>query len=482
MSRPVYARRIAAIVLLLLLIWASRQINITAFPPFLDEGVFLRFAEDQAAISPLSHAQEGRLFNLWLYSLFSSYTGGTFWLARTVTLLLLLPGFAAVIGAARQAAGWTGAALTGLLLLFSPYHQFFDRLAMADSLAAGGAILAVYFAYRLKQRVYLWDAALCGGALFLALGFKVTALPYYGIPLAAALTLGRQFHWRARLRWLGVALGVCLVLTAALALGLRTFEYDYFFLFQHHNAASSTGLGERLLSNALIMLDTARGFLGLPVVILAGLATLSLIWRREYFLPLVLLAPALALSASAKQSTRFYETPMTLLLLSVAIGLAHVTEKRSFAFRLGVLAGVLAWGLTLWLPFTLTVNADPANLTLFALTYNEYAASDASGFGLEEVREQLLEAEAETVYGLLANCQGLRYTSLPDYTVECPRVNPNGDDIPALAALLGENRRPGAYAVLEDSPYVPETAPGTLLAIIEDPSGRPALAVYDLAP
>lgn len=458
-----------------------RQVNIAAFPPFLDEGVFMRFAEDQATISPLIHAEEGRLFTLWWYRVFSPFAAGGFWLARTITLLLILPGTAAVIATGRLAAGRYGAALTGLLLLFSTYHHFFNRLAMADSLAASGVAVSVYFAYRLRHRASLWDAALCGGALFVALGFKVTILPYFGVPVAAVLALGWQHPARQRIRWLGVGLGVCLGLTGLFALGLRLFGYNYFFLYQYHTA-STAALLPRIAANAAIMLDTARGYLGLPLVILGALATATLLIRRQFFLPIVLIAPALALSASSKQSTRFYETPVVLLLLITAVALAHLAAARSRAFRAGMTVALILWGAATWLPFSLQTAADPASMPLYRLTRNEYVEGDASGFGLAEAQAILHGLQPDTVYGLLANCQGLRYLSLHDFAVECPRVNPNGEDIPALAALLADNRRPGAFAVVEESPYIPDRAPGTLLAVIEDASGRPTLSIYDLAP
>ncbi len=83
---------------------------------------------------------------------------------------------------------------------------------------------------------------------------------------------------------------------------------------------------------------------------------------------------------------------------------------------------------------------------------------------------------------ILANCSSLRYLTLNRLPIECPRLNPTGEDIPALAALLEASRAPGTLAVLEDLPYAPTQAPGTIAAVIDDPSGRPRLTVYDLSP
>jgi len=477
-------RRIAALAALLTLaLWAARLAALDAFPPFVDEGVHLRFAEEQRTISPLIYAGEGRLLTTWLYALIQPDRAGGFWLARAVTLLALLPGFAAVIGSARLAAGERGALFAGLLLLFSPYHHFFDRMAMADALAASTVAVGLYFASRLARRAAAGDAALSGLALFAALGFKVTALPYYGIPLAAALTLGRgRLTGRARVRWLLAAYGTLLGLTAAFGLGLRALGYDYFGLLGHHNPDPLAGLLPKLAANLRLMTGTAVAFLGPVMVVFCGLGLVYLLVRREFFLPLCLVAPAILIALSTRQSTRFYEAPVTILLLIGAVSLAGLIRGRSRSMAMVIAAGIIAWGLIVWLPFAITAARMPDRLPLPPATYGEYVGGDGSGFGLAETRWALLARGATRVIGVLANCQGLRYLSLADFPVECPRVNPNGEDIPALEALMEANREPGVFVVLEDLPYAPDHAPGVISATIRHDSGRPRLTIYALDP
>jgi hypothetical protein len=96
--------------------------------------------------------------------------------------------------------------------------------------------LALYFAYRLARRVSLTDAILTGVTLFLAIGAKISALPYLSIPLIAALTLRSPGgNWRKQLKWLLVALVVEGTLTLAF-LGLLIWSgYDPFFYLAPSN-------------------------------------------------------------------------------------------------------------------------------------------------------------------------------------------------------------------------------------------------------
>jgi 4-amino-4-deoxy-L-arabinose transferase-like glycosyltransferase len=177
--------------------WLTQLPTISEFPPFLDESVHVYFGEMSRQTSPLAFADEGRLFTTWWYMLFQPHQAATLWIVRAAAVLIALVSTAAAIGVGRLAAGVWGGVTAGLLYLFSAYHLFFERLALADSLSGAAVSVGLYFAYRLSRRVHLIDALLTGVAIFIAIGFKVSALPYLGIPVAAALTLrpkGRS--WR----------------------------------------------------------------------------------------------------------------------------------------------------------------------------------------------------------------------------------------------------------------------------------------------
>ncbi len=472
-------RRLVMGVALLLGLWLVRLPGSGAFPPFIDEGVHIWFGERSLQTSLLVYAAEGRLFTIWWLLLFQPHLAASLWVARAAVVLAVMPGAAAVLATGRLGGGGWGMICAGLLYLLSAYHHFYDRLALADPLASAGVMLAVYFAYRLSRRAVAADAALTGISLFLAVGAKVSALPYLVVPVLAALTL-RPPHaaLRDRLRWLAVALGVAVGLTGAFALGLGLLGYNPFVLIGVHNPHAAADLLTRTLTNAAEITGVLAVYTGAVVFALLVLAVIGLMRRvRTAYLGLCCVLPALVLLVSERQSTRFYLPLMTLLLLCGALALAQLTSQRR---GLRVLALVLigVWGGLQWLPFTRTADYT----MLPARDYAEYVASDASGFGLNAARQTLRDAGARRVIGLLANCQGLRYLALPDFPVECPRVNPNGEDIPHHRELLEQNRAAGTFVVLEAIPYVPDSAPGRQMAVISRPGGGPALTLYDLAP
>jgi hypothetical protein len=475
---------------LLLCIWLTRLIAIDRFPPFIDETIHIRLAEDGAHISPLIRADLGRAFTGWWHLLFQSYAAGTLWVARVATTLAVLVGIAAVMGIAKLAAGEWGMGLAGLLYGSSSYHFFFERLALSDPLSSAAVCAALYFAYRLAKRVNDWDAALTGGLLFLAFGAKVSVIPYYGIPMAAALALRpKNRRWRSQMRWLAIALLTMIAPTILFVIGLRLVGHDLltnsFSLAASNRQALDMGALlsiPRIAQNVLMTVGVFAAYWGIAAFALLMLAVCVLLVRRKDFLPLCLLAPALAMWTSLPQETRYWIPAGAILLLCGAVVLAEAAARWGRWLQLACLVGIVAWGGLQWLPFAVTAGQDPANLPLPAVDYAQYVASDAAGFGLLEVRDYLRGLEVRQVIGVLSNCDGLRYLAQKDFTVTCPRVNPNGQDIPALTRLMAQSRAKGVYVVLEDSPYTPKTAPGSLLITLHRPGGKASLSIYDLAP
>lgn len=168
---------------------------------------------------------------------------------------------------------------------------------------------------------------------------------------------------------------------------------------------------------------------------------------------------------------------MTLFMLCGAVLLGDLLERER-NFRLPIFAFILIWALTLWLPFAWTAARSPISLQLTESDYAEYINSAASGFGLSELIAVLTPRQPAHVIGVLANCVSLR--ELASFPVECPRVNPNGEDIQTISQLLATSREANTYAVLEALAYAPTSAPGTPIAVID--VRQPHLTIYDLAP
>src|SRR5690242_2029182 len=162
---------------LMLVIWLTRLMGIALFPPFIDEMVHVHGSEQGYSISPLMNANLGRQGTIWWMMMFQAHLGSPIWISRVVTVLALMPGIAALMATGRLFAGYWGAALAGLLFLFSNYHMFFGRLALADPIAGSAGLVAIYFAARLKWRRSLLDALMVGILLAVGMVAKINVAP-----------------------------------------------------------------------------------------------------------------------------------------------------------------------------------------------------------------------------------------------------------------------------------------------------------------
>jgi hypothetical protein len=483
--------RILWISLILMLVWwAVYLLSIDHFPPFIDELIHIHGGEQAATEGLLTNANLGRQFTIWWMMLFQPHLGGPIWIGRVAALLITSLSVAAVISIGRLTAGVWGAALAGLFYALSSYNYFFGRMALADPIAGAAVLLAVYFCYRLTRRFDLRDAFIVGIMLFLALGAKISTLPYLGVPIAAALTLrpvGRP--WRKQIQWGLTAFFTGAVLISIFIVVLRFFGEDFFsnsfsYALTNRGATSLSTLLDpsRILTNIQFTLDIFAGYFGVFVTILAFIAVIILVLRRQFFLPLCLLAPLTITWTNRIQESRFLYIAGALLLLCLAVVLAQLIASQRRSIKLAVLGLIAIWGLLQWLPFARTAALDPAGLPLPVEDFKQYIWADASGFGLQEIRELLRPHRPVRVIGLLSNCQALRYLALADFPVECPNLNPSGENMDELSQLMNQGRATGVFVVLENLGYVPTTAPGTLLTTIQRPGDGAALSVYDLSP
>ncbi len=475
---------------LLMLIWLTRLIGIDHFPAFIDEMIHIYGSELGYTVSPLINADLGRQGTIWWMMLFQAHLGDPVWVARVVTVLAFMPGVAALMAVARMTAGQWAAVFAGLLYLFSNYHMFFGRLALADPIAGSAVIVAIYFAARLARRRSLIDAAMVGLLLAVAVVAKINTAPFLGVPVAAALCLHpqRKVNVRGQVTWLAVALGIAIGLIAAFIIMLRLFGYDFVtnsvtYALTNRGAESlnNTVDVQRIVGNMIGMAGLVGGYLGTVVVALLLLACVVMAARRRFFILLCLFAPALTLWVSLIQESRFLVVPVALLLLCGAVVLGWLVNKGSRSIQAAALVVVGIWGAVQWLPFTAANINTPYSIPLPPADVAQYVESDAAGTGYSEAYAFLSDYSVREVIGLVSNCQTFRYKAIRHYPVDCPRLNPNGSNIPALIELINQKRANDVFVLLQDIPYVPHDIPGTLLTVIERPGGGPTLSIYQLA-
>jgi hypothetical protein len=455
-----------------------------AFPPFIDEGVHIQFVNDLAQVSPLQHITEGRQFTLWWYFWFRPDLGAGIWVIRTATILALLPGLAAGLALGKQYAGINGAILTGAALLFSTYHWFFDRLALADCVAGSAVLVALYFGARLRMRAHWLDAIAMGLALFLAIGLKLSTLPFVVLPILAGLVnwpTGRS--WKLQARWVAYSLGTVGALLAAYALVARLARQNIFALLFVHNAAPTTeSIFSKIGTHVAQSLSLLAAYIGPVGLLLAVAALVILVWKRQWYPLLCLFAPLLVLWINASQFSRFFYVPMALVQICIALAAGLLLRTFPRLIQTAGLVVLLSYGLLIAVPFLITGVTQPADLPLNSSDIQEYIRSDASGFALQETATTLTNLGATEAIGLLSNCYNMQLMLVDKVNLTCPQLTPSGSNLEALAQLLKDNQRQGMYVVLEPLPYTPATVPGQLIQTVARPAGGSVLYLYDLKP
>ncbi len=489
---------------LLLVIWLTRLIGIDHFPPFIDEMIHVHGSELGYTVSPLVNADLGRQGTIWWMMLFQAHLGSPVWIARVATVLALLPGIAALMAIARLAVGYWGAVLAGLLFMFSNYHMFFGRLALADPIAGSAVLVAIYFAARLSKRRNLFDAVMVGILLTVGVVAKINVAPFLGVPIAAVLCLhpkNARFNHRdteniekfgdkirGQVIWLVVALGTAAILIGGFVVGLHIFGYDFVtnsvsYALTNRENASITAMvdSNRIITSVQTTINLLSGYLGVVTVLLLVVAQAVLIIRRQFYVVLCLFGPMIAIWASLIQESRFLVVPVALLLLGGAIVLAGFIRNRGRVVQVVALAIIAVWAVVQWLPFAAAGVNQPNKLPLPAVDVAQYINSDAAGTGYPEARAFLAAYDVREVIGLVSNCQAFRYLTMSNYKVDCPTLNPNGSSIPGLVELMNQKRGADVFVLLQQIPYVPDAVPGKLLTVIERPGGGPSISIYQLS-
>jgi len=473
-----------AIVICLLIIFLTRIIAIDHFPVFVDETIHIHTAERMNTESPLINSGIGRVLSIWWLWLFQpAQSGNPIWLARVATLIVILPGMTALLHLAYRVDGYHALLLMALFLLFSPYHFFFERLALADPIAASFILVAIAAGYRLRDRFNYLDALLCGGFLAFGLLAKLNVLPYAGIVVAAAVGFGHRHSIVKLAKWLTVALGPMLIPVIAFETLIRITENAWLgaiFRYVTARTGNSVPLLERISGNAGETLIWFTGYMHPVMVIILFIGVIVAIFRRRWYLLLVLIAPIFPMLLTEPQETRYWLIPIGLIGLLTAVGISEFLQKYDWKIQSIPVIGLVFWGMLLWLPQAWSTANNPVSINLPHTDMRQYVYSDATGFGFEQIPDFIPDDNRPQIIGLLANCQGLRFTYWTEYEVLCRAVNPNGQDIPALIQWVEDSRGTVDYVILEVNGYMPDSIDGDIIGTIERPANLANLTIYTI--
>jgi hypothetical protein len=463
-------------ILILFVFFGSRVTALDALPLHNDEGLHLSRAVEVWNLHPFFDIEDGKVVGAWLIALFYPQSAPVF-AGRIATVFVGLVGCAAGMALARRASRRRRAGLAaGLIWLTMPYLFFFERMALAD-IEAGAA--AVLLALVLLPGLQTRRAAILGGtALGLALLFKVSALPFVGVPLLAFL-LSRGQDWRVRLRRLVLVYGIALIVVAPASLYSAT-RGGFFSIARGWVGGPKLSIGERTTLSTATFTDTLLSVNGLWTLALIGVPLSLLAGRRGLYVLGSALGPlAVMLVFGTEVLDRHFGVVMPLLAVTAAIGWASVRlipGRAITALPLGGAAIVLAASGTWRIAYT-----DPATFPMTAPMREQYVSQHPSGYGLREAVQafpQTVGARPVIASMTTDGCKRARYYLRPGTSLECTGMGVQGHDR-IVSVLQTEGT---VYVLAEDRPVGidPATVGGnwTPLAVYPRPGGASRVTLW----
>jgi len=161
-----YIKLLIILIPILVLALTIRIYNLTEIPVFADEAIYIRWAQVMKSEStlrflPLSDGKQP-LF-MWVVIPFTKLFTDPLVSGRFVSVLT---GLGTIIGASFVALelfkSKKAAVVTAMLLTFSPYIYFFDRIALVDSMLTMFGVWSFYFVYLTAKNLRLDTAMLAG--------------------------------------------------------------------------------------------------------------------------------------------------------------------------------------------------------------------------------------------------------------------------------------------------------------------------------
>lgn len=520
-DRPLAAPHLMVIVALLLVAFFVRAHNALAMPAFNDESLHIRRSEIVWRFDdPVSFTAGKLLGYYWLgafgFDRLDALHGG-----RLVYALAILIGAAATYRVGRALFGHAVGVLALLLYALSPYLVFYERMILADQLAAAFGMLAVWAGIRLARRPTPRAGLLSGLFVSLAVLAKLTAAPFALASVAAIWTLGERDSapagsgWRARLArivapryWPALATAYAFNLIS----GLPFILFPVFRQVQQEpvllvgtNLFVTSGFGRVLAANIPALGETLAGFHGPAAVIAAlGAAAWALWrWRRPalYLAGCTLLPWSIILALSPDPSNRYWLLGIPPLLVWVAAGLWGASD--ALARRAGdglaraALAGAIGvWSAAIALPFAWNAWNDPLALRLPEHDRWEYYTNFSAGFGWREAVEAMQTLPRSSTSGrvpvvsTIVGCHALRLYLPEDGAVnlKCPFFGWQGEHLDAVTADLAHFFASETVTYLLAEPDAPFVDLNRLpvrrerVARFERPFGGVALELYRVDP
>ncbi len=463
---------------IILAYFTTRLVNLTSFPIFTDEAIYIRWSQigsRDAAWRFISLVDGKQPLYTWIAMGLMRFIRDPILAGRLVSVLA---GFGSIVGMfflGREVfKNIRIGVIASLFYLISPFALVYDRMALYDSLVAMFSIWNLYGAILLVRHIRLDIALVFGITLGLGMLNKSSGfLSLYMVPLTLFL-----FDWKKSgiIRRLGGWI-LCVFVAVLISQGLYSVLRlsPLFGVIAQKNAIFVYPFAEWLkhptnffIGNIRGMFDWLINYLTWPVWI-AALLPLVTFWRQPREKLLLLswwLAPFIALALFARvlypRFILFMAMPLLILAAVVADGILKKHGRTIFGF---FVIGIMTIP-SIWTDYLLITN--PVYAPIVQADRGQYLNDWPSGWGVREVKDFLLK---ESTQGKLVvytdGTFGLLPYGLEMYLVDLPNIEIHG--IWPIAAnpspdVLSSAGKYPTYLVLNQLEEAPKGWNLTLLA------------------
>jgi len=392
---------------------ATRCINLTRLPLFVDEGVYLWWAENILKGDFLRGMGEGRPLEGWLIALPLSLHLGPALASRLVHVLSGMMGLMTTCCVANRLLDRRVALLAGVLYVSLPYLLFFERLATPDALLATLGILSVLLAVEMLRGD--WRLAVVTGiTLVLAVLAKSPVGLYFTIVPVLVLIFVPAARARRQAACLAVSyllplfflIGASAVVFYRWRLGLQPVGFGLHLLLRQ--TAAGVSLAENLGHNGRLLLSWLNVYLTWPLAGLLAISWLGGLLGREPGLRLLAVIAGLWLAifvaASEFWVPRYILPAVPPAIIILAWGIVRALNGFATWLRTRIplsvshsLYGAALLGLLLLVvPLDLAIVFYPEDASLPEVDRSQYVEGYGAGYGFPEasvfLEQELLRA------------------------------------------------------------------------------------------
>jgi len=397
-NRWTYLYIAAAIVLMAFLL---RTIALLSMPLFLDEGLHIQRAFRVVELGRIF--DEGLDQNKWLYPVvvgaFNPGGPESPYVARYVSALFSTLTVASCIALGHLLDSRKTGLAAGILYAVVPFSVFHERQALVDPMMTALAMVSVVILVQLFRKPRIWLAVLLGLCLALAYLTKLAAVPYFGLPLVAALLLNGKDKkvWNPFAMSVGSVLGAGVIVTGIyrIAASLDRDTAAGYELSSENVAFNSTRLAADISSYAEIMLR----YVGPVLLVLVVLCIVWVIQGKKVRSILFLAVPALGFAVVPVLAQRptdqlvaryiFNTMPAFVTLAALSwIQLLDAWRNPRLGQTIGTLMIVGIVVPSMW--FFVQLTTDPGHIRLTTSDESQYQGGSPSGFDDKEIAARLL--------------------------------------------------------------------------------------------